>query len=71
MKKNIEQLKKKLNFPNSFISIKGGYSNLSEEMDSNGDGCVNSGDCRGSENKLNCDNKGQCGPKPPPTSMIG
>lgn len=65
MSKNIEKLKLKLNTDNKFVSIKGGRNYLS--LDSNGDGCINSGDCTGSVNDKNCDNRGHCGPKPPVT----
>lgn len=65
MIKNIEELKMKLNSNHQFASIKGGKNYLS--LDSNGDGCINSGDCTGSVNDKNCDNQGKCGPKPPVT----
>lgn len=62
MAKSIENLKIKLSTQSAFVSIKGGRNYLS--LDSNGDGCINSGDCTGSVNDKNCENKQKCGPKP-------
>lgn len=63
MKKNIDLLKDKVASRNTFVSVKGGKKIIGIDDDifaTNGEGCINSGDCTKAVNKLKCSNTGTC-----------
>lgn len=63
MKKSIEFLKDKATSKNAFVSIKGGDKGIrisDDTLATNGEGCINSGDCVKAVNNLRCQNTGTC-----------
>lgn len=65
MKNNIDIIKSKLSVKGNLISVKGGYSalsnNQSEEVANNISECINTADCSKAVNGSKCDNRGICG----------